>query len=270
MSRTLRPLSLGQLLDETFNLYRRNFLLFVGISAVPNIALLLLQLGLDLAGGSDAGTIAFSSSVGSLLSSIVIIPIVTAAATFAVSDLYLDNPTSIKACFSRLRGKVLRVVYVSFIFGLIVGLGAIFCLVPGIYLAGKYGLAIPAAVLENIPGHLSLNRSSELAGGSVGRVILVYFLTTIFSLLMVFAFVAGVDALGSSLFNNPGTIASDLLEEIISTIGAVLFGPVTAIGLTLLYYDQRVRKEAFDIERMMALMAGPEDRASAAQTGNSQ
>ncbi len=31
----LRPLSLGELLDRTFFLYRRNFLLFVGIAAIP-------------------------------------------------------------------------------------------------------------------------------------------------------------------------------------------------------------------------------------------
>ena len=31
----LRPLSLGELLDRTFFLYRRHFLLFVGIAAIP-------------------------------------------------------------------------------------------------------------------------------------------------------------------------------------------------------------------------------------------
>lgn len=31
----LRPLSLGEILDRTFTLYRRNFLLFAGIIAIP-------------------------------------------------------------------------------------------------------------------------------------------------------------------------------------------------------------------------------------------
>ena len=30
--------------------------------------------------------------------------------------------------------------------------------------------------------------------------------------------------------------------------------PVMAIALTLAYYDQRVRKEAFDIESMMSML----------------
>ncbi len=35
----LRPLSLGELLDRTFFLYRRHFLLFIGIAAVPYLVL---------------------------------------------------------------------------------------------------------------------------------------------------------------------------------------------------------------------------------------
>jgi len=31
----LRPLSLGEILDRTFSLYRNNFLLFFGITAIP-------------------------------------------------------------------------------------------------------------------------------------------------------------------------------------------------------------------------------------------
>ena len=36
----LRPLSLGELLDRTFFLYRRHFLLFIGIAAVPYLVIL--------------------------------------------------------------------------------------------------------------------------------------------------------------------------------------------------------------------------------------
>ena len=40
----LRPLTLGEILDRTFTLYRRNFPLFLGIAAVPAV----LQLALNL------------------------------------------------------------------------------------------------------------------------------------------------------------------------------------------------------------------------------
>src|SRR2546425_4825838 len=40
----LRPLSIGELLDRTFSLYRRNFLLFVGIAAIPHLLVLAVKL----------------------------------------------------------------------------------------------------------------------------------------------------------------------------------------------------------------------------------
>ncbi|MFI5103353.1 MAG: hypothetical protein ACHP79_00390, partial [Terriglobales bacterium] len=104
MTHTLLPLSLGKLLDETFNIYRRNFLLFVGISAVPNLVVLLLQLVVTLpaAGDQKLETIgAVFGILGTLVVSMFAGSIVTAATTFGVSDIYLDRPTSMVACFSR-------------------------------------------------------------------------------------------------------------------------------------------------------------------------
>ena len=40
----LRPLSTGEILDRTFTLYRQNFLLFLGISAIPHVLVLVLNL----------------------------------------------------------------------------------------------------------------------------------------------------------------------------------------------------------------------------------
>ena len=49
----LRPMSLGQLLDRTFSLYRSHFLLFVGVMALPYLVLLFINL---LAQILEAGT----------------------------------------------------------------------------------------------------------------------------------------------------------------------------------------------------------------------
>jgi len=266
MPHTLQPLSLGKLLDETFDIYRRNILLFLGISAIPNIALLVLQIvlsGSSLTNPNAPRMATVSVSLIMWLASLFVSSIVTAATTLAVSDIYLDTPTSVAACFARVAGKALRVCYVSFVVSLIVALGTLLCIVPGVYLAGFYGVAIPAVVLEKTGGNASLRRSSTLTSDFVGRVIVVYFLTTIFIFGMTWALTAGADALGSIAFHDTGIFTKQMFETIASTLGGVLFGPITAIGLTLVYYDLRVRKEAFDIEHMMRLMV-PENEASGA------
>jgi hypothetical protein len=42
MSESLRPFTLGEILDRTAQLYRRNFLLFAGVAAVPTAAILVV------------------------------------------------------------------------------------------------------------------------------------------------------------------------------------------------------------------------------------
>ena len=44
----LRPLGLGQLLDQAIRLYRQNFFKFIGIVAIVQIPLGLIQLGISL------------------------------------------------------------------------------------------------------------------------------------------------------------------------------------------------------------------------------
>src|SRR2546429_8833007 len=44
----LRPLSLGEILDRTFTLYRKHFLLFAGITAIPQLLVLALRLAQTL------------------------------------------------------------------------------------------------------------------------------------------------------------------------------------------------------------------------------
>ena len=55
MAEALRPMSTSELLDRTFTLYRRNFLLFAGIASIGPAAYLLFQLMLVGAAGMPAG-----------------------------------------------------------------------------------------------------------------------------------------------------------------------------------------------------------------------
>jgi hypothetical protein len=253
-----RPLSLGRLLGETFDIYRRNFLLFLGISAIPNAVLLLILILFDKTLGTMLDGVGILEFLGVFLTivAVVLVPsIVTAATTFAVSDIYLERPTSVRNCFSRVSGKKFAVLAISFV-GFIVGIGMLLFVAPGIYWAGMYGVAIPAVVLENITVWRSLDRSSALTQGFRGRVIIVYFLTWIFYGIMKYPLDAGVQLLWPLVHPHLAHLTRLNLRDISSVLATTLFGPLSAIGLTLAYYDLRVRKEAFDL--MMDLMGGAE------------
>jgi multisubunit Na+/H+ antiporter MnhG subunit len=91
----------------------------------------------------------------------------------------------------------------------------------------------------------------------VGRIIAIYFLTWILvvSISALIWAVLGVAAHG--LTRAAGTTASAVFRQVVSTVVNIIVTPVMSIALTLAYYDQRVRKEAFDIESMMSLLGEP-------------
>ena len=267
---TPRALSFGQALKKTFSIYGEHFVLFLSISAIPNLALLALQLGLlqlPIGRPQDTGWLAFVAGFGTSFASLFASSIATAATTVAVFDIYMDRPPDLWDSYSRLSGKAFRVVYAAFLVQLIVGVGTLLCFLPGIYWGGVYGITIPVVVLENLTARKALSRSESLTRGSVGRVILSFFLTSVLTGIMVAGLNAGARALGFNSSSYYGVPSKELIRLITTALGGILFGPISAIALALEYFDLRVRKESFDIQQLKILMATPEHLASGAYAG---
>jgi hypothetical protein len=270
----LRPLSLGELLDRTFFLYRRHFLLFVGIAAIPysfffviNLATSLVPLfartlvsgplqparnaAVGIGGGlfaflvMIAGAVAFLFSVG--------------ATVYAVSEIYTGRQTSIRESLRRVRGKTGIIFGVLFLSGLIMVAGFIALIIPGIYLMCRICVATPAALLEDIGASDSIRRSFDLTRGFAGRAFMIYMLyfAMVWGIVAVFQF-PFMFLLMMSAKQLQFRVILTVLAQVGNFIGSVLVAPVSTIGFALFYYDLRVRKEAFDLQMMMqAIGADP-------------
>jgi hypothetical protein len=126
MSMELRPLSLGELLDRSFTLYRRHFGTFVGIMAIPSIGALSMSIFAQLlpvvagANFSDDAPLDPSSVVWivvwliglSVLGVVYVVAYMVAlgATAAAVSDVYLDRAITIASAYARMTGRIGRVV----------------------------------------------------------------------------------------------------------------------------------------------------------------
>jgi hypothetical protein len=265
MPLTPRAISLGKILQESFTIYRDHFVMFLSISAIPNLALLALRLGLKkfpLERTYASDWIGPLAELGVSFASLFVSSIVTAATTVAVSDIYLNHTPNFWDCFSRLSGKAFRVVLAAVMVQFIVSVGLLLCFVPGIYWAGMYGIAIPAVVMENIGAFQALKRSAYLTRGSVARIIIAFFMTAVFTGVLVLVLRMSANALGLTPPSYGNMRSREVMTLITTTLGGILFGPVSAIALALEYFDQRVRKESFDINQMT--MAGPQDLATRA------
>ena len=153
---------------------------------------------------------------------------------------FISSPEVGRVRIPRSKRRFGTVLAVSFVYGFAVGIGVVFLIVPGIWLATTYFAAMAVAMVEGSNRAVSFDRSAALTQGSKWRIIgvflvayLVYFLITIV--------VAGIAVAVS------GPLLGTLLTVLVMACTYPFIGTLT----TLLYFDLRIRREGFDLDMMM-------------------
>jgi hypothetical protein len=133
-----------------------------------------------------------------------------------------------------------------------------------------WSLAVPVKVLENKGVFDSMSRSMELTKGSWGRIfvigLLIVALRLGISALLQWPILiaAGLSIRGGVRQMAVGWQIALLLSGFVSTS---LVGALATIAFSVVYYDQRVRKEAFDLQFMMTTLDAPALPSPTAQAG---
>jgi hypothetical protein len=309
MSTPLRPMSTGEILDRTFNLYRNNFVLFAGIAVLPPALMLvvhLIQAGMVTTPGHPRGAgagLAVAVGLGMMagwLAYLVGLAVAHAATVFAVSAVHLERATTIGESYGRVRGRYGRVVWVlaqtwlrafwpmvliiiiaslgmaavaggkgagAALAGALMGLGILVGGIVGLVLYLRYALAVPACVLEDLKASAAIKRSVTLSAGSRGQIFVIYFLMGVINVIVAWVFLFPATWLAVLLAKGSPSIRI-LFAGLAGFLAGALAGPIATIALSLVYFDQRVRKEAFDLQLMMAAVDGtPPPGAQAASVG---
>jgi hypothetical protein len=284
-----RPMSIFELLDRSIRLYKKNFFLLASIAMLPPLlealgdAVPLLVFKAIADGGipqslTGAHSLA-AAALSSLLSLLYLAGLVLAsgATVHAVSTVYLGRNTGIRDAYKavfpfyiRLIGLFLIIclICVAILMGLFVVVDLISAIsgvairtispavlavsigipavVGWIYVFVFMALSIPACVLERANMPESIQRSVSLSRGARGTIWLLFLIG--FGLkLAVF--------LAVSISEEAGVLTLSPLMTALGKFGHLLFSaliaPVLNICMVLVYYDQRVKKEAFDLQLMM-------------------
>ena len=288
----LRPLSTGEILDRSFSLYRRRFWLYVGLSslaaAVTTVGTFIrLTWGFGAVFGEQPGPRQLLvSGVSTLVTSIVFLlaySVTQAATVSAVSSAYLGRPTSIGQSLATVRrywyrylGIVLWQAWSSMWLPLLLMVPAlIFLLDPklGLQVLGFFlfipvlgsvvysviayirnSLGIAASVGEGLTVRRSMRRSKDLVAGRKGRVFALLLLMYVLSLAA--GVVQGVFAVFMSLSHHGVHFLLEGLTLLATFVTGALVTPVGAIAFCLLYLDERVRREGFDVEMSLERAGG--------------
>ncbi|MEV8045075.1 MULTISPECIES: DUF7544 domain-containing protein [Streptomyces] len=230
--------------------------------------------------------------------------VATALLTTVTSRAVLGKPISVGEAWRESRGQLLKLLGLLMLLalitsgvlvagalpGLVVGLvagfdapavvllvlGILAAVVVVIWLTVRFSLASPALMLERQGVWKSLSRSAKLVQGSWWRVLGVQFLAGLIanmvSWIAVIPFTVIAFAVnGEKMTALMGTGAQPagwsflLITGIGSVIGATLTMPVKAGVTVLLYIDQRIRREALDLE--LARAAGVQGYTPGATPG---
>ena len=143
-------------------------------------------------------------------------------------------------------------------------LGLTICLPVAIYFGTRFGFFSLIVLVEETSATNALRRSRELVTGAWWRVfgimsailllavmIELIFLTSstfIFALSGVAGEVDLVEMIRQMVWEDHRTEGAYHLLHVITTAIGTLTMPIILIGITLLYFDQHIRKEGFDIE----------------------
>ncbi len=241
----LRPLSVGEILDVSFQLYRRHFAALAMVALVCSGLPVLLSLFIEASGGMLQHLWLTLAYYGIF---VVLSAIATAATVFIVSESYLGRPLSAAEALSRAAPLLWRVITCSVLTGLLVMVGFLLFVIPGIVLVCGVILAFPVLVLE--PGTTAsgaLSRSWALTRGSRWRIF--GMLVTLF--LLLYIPIVALTALAALVLPDaaPGAaMTGGIVGLVLAGVLQLFLYPLFYCVLTVSYYDLRVRKEGFDLE----------------------
>jgi len=275
----LRPLGIGDVVDRVFGMYRARPVLFLVVSAIPYLilAILLAVLGVgfagSFAGGLDATpdasdldpalvSAALTFGLSFVLIAIVVFSVQSAALVHAASERYHGRETTIGESLRVGLRASLRLIIAGFLVFVVLIVGptavvvaaaltqqAVILVVATLaavflffFLITSWMLVPVVATIEGAGPVQALVRSWRLANGSRWRVLgllaLLVVLQGVISVLFGFVFL-------SAFIADP--LVRTILQQAANLVASVAWAPVQWGTFTVLYYDTRVRREAYDL-----------------------
>jgi hypothetical protein len=276
----LRPLEIGDVLDETFRVYKQSFVQMITVMAVvvvPSALLtliatvLLIGVGVGATQGafdhlsSEAGMAALGAGIGVVLI-LVLVAIVTSLAQLVAagvvvrvaSNTILGQPTAIGDAYREALGRFWRLLGVGSCVSVPLMLLVMTCIgIPvAVFVGLGWSLVFQAIMLEGEGIFDAMRRSWGLVDGHRWRLLACFVLIGLIQWLLL-SIPSGIIGVASGILvsiSEAGVVAQGILQ-IVQTIfqaaAQTLFTPVGYITATLIYYDLLVRKEALDLQQRL-------------------
>jgi hypothetical protein len=246
-------MGVGEILDRGLRIYLANLGRLLPIALVLLVPLALLGIATAEAKApspENPENFLSRTMAGYLVTTILGIlggAVLQGALIQAVSDLVLGRPTGVRTAFGKAFDRLLPMIGAAILVTIAVMVGLLLFIVPGVVAMAGLSFVNAAVMLERKSVIESCRRSWALARGFRNKVLLLVGLAGVLSLLW------GMIVSGFVRWAHAGPAVLTALAQ----AGNVFFAPFASIVTILLYYDLRVRKEAFDLEVLAREMGRP-------------
>ena len=248
----LRPLGVGEIIDATFTVYRRRFGPMFAIALmlvfIPFLISLVGGCSLDSGGSatcaSPIGWLAYiAGSIGALVAG--------TAAVLVAAEAYAGVSSDWRRAMRIGLRRILPIIGATIVAGVLVGIGFVLLIIPGIFLFVSFAVVWEALIIEGAGPIESIKRSWRLVSGERWRVFGAGLLVMIIAII-----VFGVVSAVVWLILSPGLgMSGGMAGYVVQQVSTLLSTPLTAALGTVIYLDLRVRKESLGTAELAAALS---------------
>lgn len=243
----MSPIHADAVLKRSFRIWSRNLPTFLGLTFIVFIPQLLI-LAYHVA---NIETVVFDEGAMrrwrylDIVAWLVLGPVAAAVMMHGVLEQLRGRPVPFADSLRQGLRRALPVIGVGVVSGIVIGLGFLLLVIPGLLLMPRLFVATPAAVVEKTGVVASIGRSEELTRGSVRPVFAVAFGLAVLSFLtgMAIVLVLGDGATPQEVANT--SIAMELTS--------IVWSSLSAVAAVVVYNDLRLAKDGLDTEQLAAV-----------------
>jgi hypothetical protein len=255
------PKTLGEILSAAFNIYKANasqLILIVAVVVVPLSLVSALFSGVVFApdkvrvtnaggvvvfdyAGRGLGVVLLAGAIGALIA-VLISAVLQAAILRAAAQATIGDAVDVEASYRYGLKRLWSVILVSILVGLVVAVGFILLVIPGIIFLVFLSVSIPVLIVEGRRGTEAMGRSWNLVKGNFWHA---------FGVIVVAALIVGI------ISGIIGAIGGDnwAVRWIFTAIAQILTVPFASLVSVLLYLDLRARSESLSADTLRQELA---------------
>lgn len=234
---------MGEVIVRTWNVLSRHFLTFIVLVGIAELIPLLIAFYPRYSGTVRIAsrTDAFVFTVLVFLLQFILTSFAQAIVVFAAFQDLRGRPVSAAESFRQGVSRLFPVIVASILAGLLVGLGWLFCLVPGLIAMAAMAVVLPACVVERLGPIESMSRSNDLTSGHWWPII------GVGAAWAIIVFVVSL-AIRQAM---PGV--QTLPTQLVTWAWQVIAGSFSSVYAAILYHDLRAVREGIGIDEIASV-----------------